>query len=94
MSSCLFSFSFIGHIMTKIKICRNCVSIVNFLVTFLLLTTNTALYEEGTRLKPRTKTLRPMSIFIVQPSNERKQRNLHSPFFNNKPQQKKTQKQV
>ena len=44
MSSCLFSFSFIGHNLAKIKICHNEVHVLNFLVTFLLLTTNTALY--------------------------------------------------
>ena len=44
MSGCLFSFYFIGHILAQIKICHNWVHVLNFLVTFLLLTTNTALY--------------------------------------------------
>ena len=34
MSSCLFSFSFIGHILAYIKICHNRVYVSNFLVTF------------------------------------------------------------
>ena len=44
MSSCLFSFSFIGHILALIKIYQNWVHFLNFLVTFLLLTTDIALY--------------------------------------------------
>ena len=40
MGSCLFSFNFIGPILAYIKIA---ISALNFLVTFLLLTTNTAL---------------------------------------------------
>ena len=43
MSGCPFSFSFIGHIFAKIKICHNLVYALN-LVTFLLLSTNTALF--------------------------------------------------
>ena len=43
MRSCLFSFSFFGHIWAQIKIWHNCVHVLNFLVTFLLLTTKTAL---------------------------------------------------
>ena len=39
----MFSFSFTSHILAKIKICHNWVCVSNFLVTFLLLTTNSAL---------------------------------------------------
>ena len=36
----LFSFSFIGHILAQVKNCHNWVHVLNFLVTFLSLTTN------------------------------------------------------
>ena len=42
-----FSFSFIGHILAQMKICYNWVHhVLKFLVTFLLWTTNTALWCE------------------------------------------------
>ena len=44
MNSCLFFFSFIGHISTFFQICHYWVFVLNFHVTFLLFTTNTALY--------------------------------------------------
>ena len=42
--SCLFSHSFIGHILAQMKINHVYVYVLDFLVTFLLLATNTALY--------------------------------------------------
>ena len=43
MNSCLFSFSFIGNILAY-QIYHNWFHILNFFVTFLFLTTNTAFY--------------------------------------------------
>ena len=49
MSSYLFSFSFIGHILAWIKFRHDWVYVFDLLVTFLLLTTNTALYYNAAR---------------------------------------------
>ena len=56
MSCCLFSFSYIGHILDSIQICHNWVNVLKFLVTFLLLTTNTALCLQATKKDGRNDT--------------------------------------
>ena len=47
MSSCLFSLSFIGHILAEMKIYHSWVCVLNFVAAFLLLTTNAALLEKA-----------------------------------------------
>ena len=60
----IFFLFFFGHILDLIKICQYGVYVLNFLVTFLLLTTNTALYSISTfqLRRPRSSMQRKSAL--------------------------------
>ena len=56
----------------KSKICHNWVYVLNFLVTFLLLTTHTALYDRLANILERKWSLLPSYLLGKKPNNNNK----------------------
>ena len=67
INNCLLSFSFIDHILAynMVKICHNWVYVVNFLVTFLFLTTTTSLFSYADVVKVRA-IVQPLTLCLSE----------------------------